>query len=313
MPASAREASRSALSSIARSTSLSSSSGLSSAPVRKCRVKSESSAGTSTTGGTSRPTRPSGPGVRGCCGSPSETPRTRRSTVSLLDEFARVLDGFEWDIALLQEAPPRWFAELGRRTRSNGVRVLTSRNLCPSAAAAPGRPQPRPDRLERRRLEPDPRAQPGGGSSSTAGSRSPGAPSSGACTGRASRSRTDRDCASPTSTPRPGCPSRRASRWCGRRRRRSSGRAAIRWCSEATSTCAPSAPRRPSRPSRERFGLVEPTAPDAIDHLLVRGLRVVEPPRRLAPERRELREPGGLRVRLADHAPVVATLASVGP
>ena len=30
----------------------------------------------------------------------------------LLDEFARVLDGLEWDVALLQEAPPRWFAEL---------------------------------------------------------------------------------------------------------------------------------------------------------------------------------------------------------
>ena len=32
----------------------------------------------------------------------------------LLDEFAHVLDGFEWDIALLQEAPPRWFRELAR-------------------------------------------------------------------------------------------------------------------------------------------------------------------------------------------------------
>ena len=35
---------------------------------------------------------------------------------------------------------------------------------------------------------------------------------------------------------------------------------------------------------RERFGLGEPTAPHAIDHLLARGLRVVERPRRLAPE-----------------------------
>ena len=42
-----------------------------------------------------------------------------------------MLHGLEWDVALLQEAPPRWFAELARRTRSSGVRVLTSRNLIP--------------------------------------------------------------------------------------------------------------------------------------------------------------------------------------
>ena len=50
----------------------------------------------------------------------------------LLDEFARVLDGLEWDVALLQEAPPRWFAELRRRTGAAGVRTLTSRNVLPS-------------------------------------------------------------------------------------------------------------------------------------------------------------------------------------
>src|SRR5688572_1373557 len=50
----------------------------------------------------------------------------------LLDEFAGVLDRLEWDVALLQEAPPRWFAELARRTRSHGLRVLTSRNWWPA-------------------------------------------------------------------------------------------------------------------------------------------------------------------------------------
>ena len=52
---------------------------------------------------------------------------------------------------------------------------------------------------------------------------------------------------------------------------------------------------------RERFGLGEPTAPDAIDHLLVRGLSVVAPTRRLAQERRELEEPDGRKLRLSDH------------
>src|SRR5690349_6722059 len=46
----------------------------------------------------------------------------------LLDEFATFLDGLEWDVALLQEAPPRWFRELQERTRSTGARILTSRN-----------------------------------------------------------------------------------------------------------------------------------------------------------------------------------------
>ncbi|MGH2744770.1 MAG: endonuclease/exonuclease/phosphatase family protein, partial [Thermoleophilaceae bacterium] len=49
----------------------------------------------------------------------------------LFDEFVRVLDGVDWDLAVLQEAPPRWFGELQRRTGSAGVRVLTSRNVFP--------------------------------------------------------------------------------------------------------------------------------------------------------------------------------------
>jgi endonuclease/exonuclease/phosphatase family metal-dependent hydrolase len=50
----------------------------------------------------------------------------------LLAEFAGLLDSLEWDVALLQEAPPRWFSELARRTRSSGIRVLTSRNWWPA-------------------------------------------------------------------------------------------------------------------------------------------------------------------------------------
>ena len=60
---------------------------------------------------------------------------------------------------------------------------------------------------------------------------------------------------------------------------------------------------------RERFGLAGPTEPDAIDHLLVRGLEPLEPPRRWPPERREIAE-DGLRLRLSDHAPVEARFAT---
>jgi endonuclease/exonuclease/phosphatase family metal-dependent hydrolase len=52
----------------------------------------------------------------------------------------------------------------------------------------------------------------------------------------------------------------------------------------------------------ERFGLTAPTAPSAIDNLLVRGLTIIEPPHQLPPERREI----GPHIRLSDHAPVTA-------
>jgi hypothetical protein len=51
----------------------------------------------------------------------------------------------------------------------------------------------------------------------------------------------------------------------------------------------------------ERHGLRAPTAPDVIDHLLVRGLEVIDPPRRLSPEAREITAEGRA-IRLSDHA-----------
>jgi hypothetical protein len=60
---------------------------------------------------------------------------------------------------------------------------------------------------------------------------------------------------------------------------------------------------------RERFGLEGATCPSAIDHLLHRGLTVVEPPAPWPPEDRELLR-GGLALRLSDHAPVQAGFAS---
>src|SRR5918999_3045 len=47
----------------------------------------------------------------------------------LLDEFSGWLADRPWELALLQEAPPRWLAELGRRCRADGAIALTSRNL----------------------------------------------------------------------------------------------------------------------------------------------------------------------------------------
>jgi endonuclease/exonuclease/phosphatase family metal-dependent hydrolase len=57
---------------------------------------------------------------------------------------------------------------------------------------------------------------------------------------------------------------------------------------------------------RDRFGLAPPTADDAVDHLLARGLEVAAPPRRLAVEERDVVRPDGGRIRLSDHAIVAA-------
>lgn len=46
----------------------------------------------------------------------------------LLEEFASWLAGRGWEIALLQEAPPRWQRELARRCEASSAGALTSRN-----------------------------------------------------------------------------------------------------------------------------------------------------------------------------------------
>jgi endonuclease/exonuclease/phosphatase family metal-dependent hydrolase len=47
---------------------------------------------------------------------------------SLLDEFTDMLNGWAWDVALLQEVPPWWPEALGRGCGAQARRALTSRN-----------------------------------------------------------------------------------------------------------------------------------------------------------------------------------------
>jgi endonuclease/exonuclease/phosphatase family metal-dependent hydrolase len=227
----------------------------------------------------------------------------------LLDEFGQVLDGLEWDIALLQEAPPRWFRELCRRTHSHGALVRTSRNWCPSLqrrladwnpdllasfeggsnqilVCAPGRI------LERRRLtlayRPEQR--------------------------RMLWTRLElaegRVCVANLHTS--GVFPERAALEVVR-----AAEHAVSWACDDPLVFGGDLNLRPGRTPepfevlRERLQLVAPTAPDAIDHLLVRGLEVVERPRRLGAERREVAGPEGLPIRLSDHAPVAAAFALV--
>ena len=46
----------------------------------------------------------------------------------LFDEFADVLNAAQWDVALLQELPPRWAYRLAARCGADMQLTLTSRN-----------------------------------------------------------------------------------------------------------------------------------------------------------------------------------------
>jgi endonuclease/exonuclease/phosphatase family metal-dependent hydrolase len=47
---------------------------------------------------------------------------------NLFEEFSCALEGWEWDVALLQEVPPWWPQDLAKRLGSDQRTVLTSRN-----------------------------------------------------------------------------------------------------------------------------------------------------------------------------------------
>jgi endonuclease/exonuclease/phosphatase family metal-dependent hydrolase len=223
----------------------------------------------------------------------------------LLGEFAGWLADHEWDVALLQEAPPLWFRKLGRRTASSGVRVLTSRNVLPP--------------LQRllANVNPDLIASWEGGSNQLF-VRNPGRVVEHRRLTLATRperrrmlwARVDVPGEGPVcfanlhaSAGRPEAATREVVRAAG---------IAVDWSGGDPLVFGGDLNLRPARDPaafaalRERFGLGEPTGPQAIDHLLARALEVVERPRRLPPEERELPQPDGRRLRLSDHAPVVA-------
>lgn len=230
----------------------------------------------------------------------------------LRDEFAGWVARHAWDVALLQEAPPLWFRELCRRTGANGAGVLTSRNVAP--------------RLQRLAadLNPDLIASWEGGSNQLL-VRAPGR-----ILERRSLTLAER-------------PERRRMIWarlrfadgavvCFANLHASAGlpakagvevvgaaAAAVEWSGDdplvfgGDLNLRPARDPRPFMELRDRFGLGEPTGPHAIDHLLARGLEPAERARGLPSEARELPRADGLRIRLSDHAPVVAAWEAAPP
>jgi endonuclease/exonuclease/phosphatase family metal-dependent hydrolase len=219
----------------------------------------------------------------------------------LLPEFTQVLAAGNWDVALLQECPPRWTNDLADGCDADSHRVLTSRNhlLALRSLAA--------------RHNPDLIASAEGGSNLTLVR-----PSAGAITGR--REFVLR---------RGPRPERRAMALT----RLANGLSVANLHASTDDPLAVAELRIAARAASDFAGdgplilggdlnvrprddgifdelatdhaLAAPTAPDAIDHLLVRDLDVLEPPRAWPPDERELVE-NGLRLRLSDHAPVEA-------
>jgi endonuclease/exonuclease/phosphatase family metal-dependent hydrolase len=223
----------------------------------------------------------------------------------LLHEFAGALSGWDWDLALLQEAPPTWFRPLAQAAGASGASVLTSRNRGHLA------------RTLIARLNPDLIASGEGGSNQIL-ARPPW---------RLAEVRRH------TLTK---MPERRRMIWvrlehpeqqqlavanlhatahdpqAAERDVREAALTALDWSGKLPLIFGGDMNLRPRDTSlfdwlQQEHGFSGPTEPGAIDHMLARGLAVAEPPHRLGAEARELPQAGGRALRLSDHAPVAAS------
>lgn len=230
----------------------------------------------------------------------------------LTAEFAQLLAGASWDVALLQECPPRFAEPLAAACGAEWHRALTSRN---SLGALRGLLA---------RQNPDLMASGEGGSNLTL-VRVPGK-----LGGIAER----REVAIHEGEPERRAVGfvRTASGVCVANLHATNDRprlaeadvlraaeAASGWAGESPLVFGGDLNLRPGEQPRvferlrDEFGLAGPvTAPEAIDHVLCRGLEVVAPPAQWPPERREL-PLEGRALRLSDHAPVQATFAADEP
>lgn len=226
----------------------------------------------------------------------------------LRPEFTRLIAAAEWDVALLQECPPRWAEGLAEASGADAHLSLTSRNWLSRPRAA----------LARRK--PDLLGSWEGGSNLTLVRGEANLGREPAISERRElvlRRLPERRTMTFTRLAIGVCVANlHASNRFGLAAEEVRIAAAVttRWADGAPLLLGgdlnlrPRASPAPFAELRERFGLAPPTAPEAIDHLLASGLEVVDDPRAWAPEARELGE-DGLRLRLSDHAPVAATFA----
>jgi endonuclease/exonuclease/phosphatase family metal-dependent hydrolase len=226
-------------------------------------------------------------------------------------EFATLLSSWAWDVALLQECPPRFAVPLAQACGAEAHRALTSRNALG------------PLRGLLARQNPDLMASGEGGSNLTL-VRVPG---------RLGGIVERRDLTIHAGEPerRSMALTRTASGLCVANLHATNDRPELAsedvlHAARAAGEFAAGSPlifggdlnlRPAENPEvferlREDFGLAAPTAPQAIDHLLSRGLEVLEAPTAWPPERREL-PLDGRALRLSDHNPVEARFRAKEP
>jgi endonuclease/exonuclease/phosphatase family metal-dependent hydrolase len=224
----------------------------------------------------------------------------------LREAFAAWLADRSWELALLQEAPPRWIDALADRCRATAAIALTSRNSLPWLRSLLAEWNPdliasgeggsnqllvrRPARIaEVRRLTlteaPERRAMLWARVEALDGAR--------VAVANMHLTAGDR----PAAARELGRAAERAVEWAG------DDPLLLGGDFNLSSAWEP----EPFERLRDELGLSEPSDPDAIDHLLARGLASNEPPSALADEERDLPGPGGLQLRLSDHAPVTGT------
>jgi endonuclease/exonuclease/phosphatase family metal-dependent hydrolase len=240
-------------------------------------------------------------------------------------EFAALLAGAEWDVALLQECPPRFAEGLAAACDAEGHQVLTSRNRFGSLRSALAH------------FNPDLIASAEGGSNLTLVRKSFRCAL--CADGWHKAHRKARIVGRRQVTIHAGWPERRAmaltrvtiddgrGELCVANLHATNDRpelagedvllaaaTATEWAGGAPLLFGGDLNLRPAEDPGvfeqlgERFGLAGVTGSRAIDHLLARNLVTVEAPAPWPPGRRELRR-DGLALRLSDHAPVAASFA----
>jgi endonuclease/exonuclease/phosphatase family metal-dependent hydrolase len=222
----------------------------------------------------------------------------------LLAEFTRLLAGASWDVAMLQECPPRWLPLLANACGANWHRSLTSRNRLGTVRALLARANP--DLLG---------SNEGGSNTTLVRSATRVAP---AITNRRELVICDRR------------PERRTMAFtdlrCGvsvanlhatndrpfqaEAELRLAAETAVGWARDRPLILGGDLNVRPDESSiyeelHDRFGFSLPAARGSIDHLLLRNGEVLDGPRAWPAREREL--PAGARaLRLSDHTPVEA-------
>ncbi len=221
----------------------------------------------------------------------------------LFNEFAAFLAAASWDIALLQEVPPRWDERLAMATSSAGFRSLTSRNWMSPLISPVARLRPQ-----------------------LAGSWEGGSNLILVRKDRPGNSIIEKRGATLRWWPERRTVSlvRLSDGLCVANLHASTGAAraegdltkavslALKWAGDAPLLVGGDFNLRPKSSSifqrlSGEYGFSEPAEEASIDHLLARGATLIEQPVSWKPERRDVPdEAGDLLIRLSDHSPVVA-------